>query len=518
MWQFNELILIWIISAILIITLALFLAFKTKNRHSNKFFHKVSPAILILSIVFSSPNIQIVKAVKTPEVKVKIKAKTSVPLQVKNNTKNLVYLYLESFEQNYTDESIFPWLTPNLNKLKTKSTVYNNIAEAYGTSWTIAWMIWSQCGYPLITWTDGNNMSWYKYFYSWAKCMWDILKDSWYEMNYYGWADIAFAWKWNFYKSHGFKNVAWYKELLKKNPKLKINDWWFYDDDTLKILYNKFEEKSKAKMKFGLFSLTLDLHWEQVYLSPSCKWIQYKDWKNKALNTAKCTDKLVWDFVAKILNSPYANNTMIVLWSDHLTMNNSALKSLKSKDRKNLFMIIDGAKWSVNSKVWSTYDIWPTILTKLWFAQKNMWYWINLWNPDNVSIYWKYNEDARDIVKASAREISKDLWQFPNIKSWVKVIKWQNIRKIEGKEIEVPFLILKDEVWNTKNIYFSIKAWTPMNEIAKKNKANIYTWVDKCWIIWKIYPNQFATSWLCVLTNNDWKQNIEYIKTEKTVY
>jgi len=38
----------------------------------------------------------------------------------------------------HLNNDIFPSLTPNLNKLKEKSIYFEDLHQAYGTSWTIA--------------------------------------------------------------------------------------------------------------------------------------------------------------------------------------------------------------------------------------------------------------------------------------------------------------------------------------------------------------------------------------------
>ena len=66
---------------------------------------------------------------------------------------------LEQFEQTYTDENLFPGLTPNINKLKKQSVSFTNITSPKATNWTIAGMVASQCGIPLITNIEvANNM------------------------------------------------------------------------------------------------------------------------------------------------------------------------------------------------------------------------------------------------------------------------------------------------------------------------------------------------------------------------
>ena len=92
-------------------------------------------------------------------------------------TKNIIFIYLESYEKLYLDNSLFPWLSNNLNEIKNNSIYFDNIKQAHLTSRTIAWMVWSQCWLPLITsWWWWNSMNWIDSFLSKAYCIWDYFK------------------------------------------------------------------------------------------------------------------------------------------------------------------------------------------------------------------------------------------------------------------------------------------------------------------------------------------------------
>ena len=67
------------------------------------------------------------------------------------NPKNIIFLYLEQFERTYMNEEIFPGLTPNLKRLEKDAISFTNISSPYATNWTIAGMVASQCGIPLLT-------------------------------------------------------------------------------------------------------------------------------------------------------------------------------------------------------------------------------------------------------------------------------------------------------------------------------------------------------------------------------
>jgi len=73
--------------------------------------------------------------------------------------KNLVLLYLEGLEQNYLNETLFPGLTPNLNKIRNNSTVFTEIHGTGFGGYTIAGFAETQCGIPFIAPINGNKLT-----------------------------------------------------------------------------------------------------------------------------------------------------------------------------------------------------------------------------------------------------------------------------------------------------------------------------------------------------------------------
>jgi len=64
--------------------------------------------------------------------------------------KNLLFIYLESLEKIYQDENVFKGLTPNLNNFNQQGIVFDHTQQYKGTGWTIAGIVSSQCGTPLL--------------------------------------------------------------------------------------------------------------------------------------------------------------------------------------------------------------------------------------------------------------------------------------------------------------------------------------------------------------------------------
>lgn len=85
----------------------------------------------------------------------------------------------------------------------------------------------------------------------------------------------------------------------------------------------------------------MDTHHPYGHVSKSCKTQTYKDGSNTMLNAVACSDELITRFIKQIQDSPYGNNTIIVVGSDHLSMHNMAIDELMKGKRRNQLMIID---------------------------------------------------------------------------------------------------------------------------------------------------------------------------------
>ncbi len=161
--------------------------------------------------------------------------------------KNVVILYLESVEQMYTDEALYPGLTPFLTSLADEALVFSNIVETQGTNFTVAGILSSQCGTPLLfsggPGGPGGNDILKNGFMQEAFCLGDILDAAGYHQVFMGGASTRFAGKGVFLSDHGYDEVYGLEELYPyvDDPSY-TNNWGLFDDSLLEIAANKFDE------------------------------------------------------------------------------------------------------------------------------------------------------------------------------------------------------------------------------------------------------------------------------------
>lgn len=280
--------------------------------------------------------------------------------------RNLVYLYLESVEAAFFDESVFPGLLPNLKELGAHASNYTEVHDV--GDFTMGAFVASQCGLRLITPIGAENMmdKVGKYLPR-AVCLGDWLNGAGYNVEYIGGAAKEFAGKNIFLTSHGFLSVKGSKESLRRGEAKA--SWGRFDDATLDDLFLRYEELAATGRPFSLFSLTVDTHAPGGSRSPRCGDLLYGDGTNPMLNSVHCSDRIVSEFIRKVRAAPKFGNTVLVVGSDHPAHLNTADPQLSTfTSRKLSLLIFDGKdehRGTIVNKPGSTLDIGATILSYL---------------------------------------------------------------------------------------------------------------------------------------------------------
>jgi len=297
-----------------------------------------------------------------------------VPPQIEampENPPNLIYLYMESTEGTYADESRFGDVYADLETLGQRGVVFKGLRQIANTGWTTAGMIASQCGTPLIPagLLHDSQLEPLEYVVPGVDCLGDLLSRRGYNLTFMGGASLDFAGKGLFYKQHGFDTVLGREAL---SPRLDdpgyLNSWGLYDDSLLDMAVQRVRTLQRQPEPFGLFAATLSAHPPYGYPARRCRNNQGAfDGKN-ILYSIKCTGWLTRRFVERLEREGLLDNTLVVIASDHLAMKNSAWQALTAGERENtLIMFGNGLEPRVIERESSMVDVLPTVLEAMGF-------------------------------------------------------------------------------------------------------------------------------------------------------
>lgn len=425
---------------------------------------------------------------------------------------NLVYIYGESLERTYFNEQAFPDLAPELSALKKQGIDFSHTEQLPGTDYTIAGMVSSQCGIPLFAPFEGNASASVSSFFPQNLCLGDILKNSGYENHFIQGANLRFAGKDVFLKSHGFDFLTGAEELKATvaDPDYR-NDWGFYDDTVLDEAWKQFEALSRSGKRFSLFTLTVDTHHPDGFISRACTRKSYRfDGKsNQSFSAVTCSQQNIAAFINKIKASPWFKNTVIVVSSDHLAMNNTAWKYLNKEDRSNLFFVLRGdqPQQDISGVKRSTLDNGATVLDILGGDNYLGLGRSSLSGQSLSEVFLNMKEK----VLAWKPDIIR-LWNFPKEMKEFTIDKDKRMIAFSGSHFRLPLLIRVSDnhVEPLPESEYSAPLRFQLADFAPRDN---FVWVDQCYKMARLWSPELAlsTDWCVAQGQLGGEQRIQHI-------
>ncbi len=299
----------------------------------------------------------------------------SVAMKPQDLQPNLIHIYLESTERTLWDESLFGKTAAPLKRLESHGFSATGIAESEKTNWTLAGHIASNCGTPLLGLgtTGRHDFAHVNALLPEAVCLSDILARDGYALTFMKGAMLEFAGTDGFVAAHGYHKGIGYGEIGANYPSpvtafgTRVNPWGIDDEDLFDAAFKEITALSSGKKPFSLTMTTIGGHSPQGFISRSCLAdADVMSLPNRTLQAFYCTNKLAEAFIGKVAKAGLLKNTLVVVQSDHLAMRNQIFCQLKSKERRNTFIILkDGLSPSLSATAATMVDTYPTILEAL---------------------------------------------------------------------------------------------------------------------------------------------------------
>lgn len=273
--------------------------------------------------------------------------------------KNLILLYLESFNRGLLQLPDYPGLTPNLNRMNQDFTSLDLLSSAYVT---IEGIISSQCG-TMLPMDAGNNT-----FLSNGQlmkslpCLGDVLKKAGYQQYYLGGAVMEFAGKGRFFETHGYDYIKGWEHWQEAGYKQEKGVWGLSDAALFEEAVKTIKEAS-SNPPYNVTLLTLGTHLPG-YIYAGCE--KYADSADPFINAIHCTDKLVGDFVSRLEAENLLEDTVLMVVADHGVFPTPKMTELFGSEVENRKLLaFTNQPLNQQNKTLAGYDLAPTILDLL---------------------------------------------------------------------------------------------------------------------------------------------------------
>ena len=214
-----------------------------------------------------------------------------------NKKKNLIHIYVESFENTYLSKDLGGVedvnLIPNMSNLLKEGISFSNnenhggMLETYGATWTVGALVAQTSGLPLNLPIDANSYSAENAkFLEGAVSLGEILETNGYSNNIIFGSDATYAGRKNYFEQHGNYHITdWIS--LKEEGKLDkdYKEWWGFEDSKLfNFAKEEILEISQNNKPFNYTILTANTHFSDGYTEKTCT-------SHKIYNTKKSIAK-----------------------------------------------------------------------------------------------------------------------------------------------------------------------------------------------------------------------------------
>lgn len=310
----------------------------------------------------------------------------SVSITFPEEKRNLIYIYLESMETTYADQSNGGAMSTNLIPQLT-ALAKNNINFSHGdgfgggrattgSTWTIASTVAQTSGVPFCLpqdiWENGMNL--YSQVLPGLTTLSDILHGQGYTQTLMMGSDAAFAGQGKYYEQHNTDTIC---DLLaaRKDGILPSDDyhdgfWGMEDLYLFEYAKKELQRLSSEDTPFALTLFTIDTHSPEGHLCAFCGMNTSADLElSQFEEVIACSDYRVWEFLEWLQKQDFYENTTVILVGDHNSMNNGFFTDIVEEGyTRRLYNCILNSPVSPTkekNREFTTVDMFPTTLAAL---------------------------------------------------------------------------------------------------------------------------------------------------------
>ena len=300
----------------------------------------------------------------------------AVQMTFPEQKRNLIYIFLESMENTFTDpascDTVADNYIPELTKLAQENVSFSHgegmggAQSLEGTTWTAAAMVAQTSGVTIKVPLIGDEFGEEDYYMPGITALGDILESQGYRQVLLLGSKGEFANRDTYFSDHGNYDMV---DLvaLKQEGRLDEDyyEWWGYEDEKL-FAYAKEEltELAAGTEPFNFTMLTADTHFPDGYICRLCE----NTYEEQYGNVMVCSDTQLREFITWIQAQPFYENTTVILSGDHLTMDPEFLADIDdSYVRTSYNCIINAPVTPVKetNRQFGTIDMFPTTLAAM---------------------------------------------------------------------------------------------------------------------------------------------------------
>ncbi|MBQ7839937.1 MAG: LTA synthase family protein [Lachnospiraceae bacterium] len=292
--------------------------------------------------------------------------------------RNLIYIFLESMENTFSDTKAGTPITadyiPELTMLAQKNVSFSNTEgmggalSFSGTTWTAAAMAAQTCGVPvkMEMAADEDAYGAGDDFLPGAVSIGEILEKQGYNQTLLVGSDAKFHGREAYFTQHGNYEIVDINSLKEEGrlPQDYMVWWGFEDEKLFTFAKEELTRLAGEKEPFNFTMLTVDTHFPDGYRCLRCG----NTYEEQYANVLYCSSKQVYEFVKWIQKQPFYENTTIVISGDHLTMDAAFLDEMDENYVRTVYNCIINAPVTPareKNRQFATFDMFPTTLAAL---------------------------------------------------------------------------------------------------------------------------------------------------------